>query len=260
MTPSQTSYYLLEKQNPLASTQLNPLLLQTTANTISERESGKPLPMQRNDWIAGIGLFVLILIAIIRFSFITYLHRLFRSVFNYQTAKSLFLEKNMRYIWGSILIGSLFFLNFSLFCTLCQKNFKFTPNLEVSFLSYISLVVVLLLIYAGKFILIKGLGYIFNRIEISKEYLHTVFIYNSNLGILLLPFTLSVPFIIGTCTRVVLLNLALFLVIILYVFRLVRGMKILFLKHVSILYSILYLCALEILPLIIVLKMLKLQI
>jgi hypothetical protein len=221
-----------------------------------ETHEGVLIKKSQADWMVGVGLFVLIMIAIIRFSFNKYLIRLVDSILNYQTSNNLFLEKNLRNIRGSIFLNALFFLNISFFAVLYYNFSSINTGKASSFLTFVYTLAGFLLLYFGKFIVVRIIGYIFDGVKESKEYLHTVFIYNKNLGIFLLPVTLSVPFIADFAIYFLLI-IGLIIAIVFYLLRLIRGVKILFRKHVSIFYMILYLCALEILPLLVIYKLLK---
>nr|WP_320117794.1 DUF4271 domain-containing protein [uncultured Marinifilum sp.] len=218
-------------------------------------EEGNLIHKPQNEWMIGVSLFLLILMAISRFSFGKYLFRVFDSVLNYQSSNNLFLEKNMRNLRGSIFLNTLFITNISLFLVQYFNCFFSPENTEIPFTSYLYTLVGIMGLYLGKIITIRSIGYIFNGTKEAKEYLHTVFIYNKNLGIILLLITLSVPFI-AEFSSALLLNVGLIIALIFYIFRLFRGIKILFRKHVSIFYMILYLCALEILPLLVIYKLL----
>jgi len=232
------------------------LTLQDSTVQIVRGEKGTQISTIQNDWMVGVLLFALFLMSIVRFSFSKYLNRIFDSLINYQTSSNLFLEKNMRNLRGSIFLNLLFFVNLALF--IVQYLNKIPPlkennNIVFFFYCFISLVG----LYAGKFLFIRFVGYIFNGIRECKEYLHTVFIFNKNLGVFLLPITISVPFIAQYAVPM-LLNAGLVMAFVFYLFRLFRGLKILFRQHVSIFYMILYLCALEILPLLMIYKLLYL--
>ncbi len=234
-----------------------PLFTADSTLQVVKGEKGIQIASYKSDWMVGVLLFALILMAIIRFSFSKFLFRVFDSIINYQTSSNLLLEKNMRNLRGAIFLNLLFYVNFTLFI-IQYLVYIFSLNQDhnniVFFLySFAGLVS----IYQIKFLFIRLVGYIFNGIKESKEYLHTISIYNKNLGVILLPITISVPFIALHATPV-LLHGGLILTLIFYIFRLFRGVKILFHQHVSIFYLILYLCALEILPLLMIYKLLYL--
>ncbi|WP_321310460.1 DUF4271 domain-containing protein [Marinifilum fragile] len=242
------------------SIHLNPIPLRDSILTDSiERpliKKGKLIESSQSDWMVGVSLFVVILMAIIRFSFSKYLQRLIDAIINYQVSNNLFLEKNMRNLRGNIFLKGLFFINVSFFAVLYYNYWFSGSDNKTNLLTFFYTLAVFLLIYFGKFVVIRTLAYIFDGAKEGKEYLHTVFIYNKNLGIFLLPVTLSVPFI-ADFAAYLLLNAGIVIALIFYLFRLFRGIKILFRKHVSIFYMILYLCALEILPLLVIYKLLK---
>ena len=222
-----------------------------------QAERGVPITSFNSDWMVGVLLFALVLMAIVRFSFSKYLFKVFDSILNYQTASNLLSEKNMRNLRGSIFLNFLFFVNLALFLVQYAVYILSLNQENNNFIFFLYSFLLLVVVYSGKAIIIRLMGYIFGAIKEAKEYLHTVFIYNKNLGLFLLPITISVPFIAPYATPM-LLNFGLFITLIFYTFRLFRGFKILFRQHVSIFYMILYLCALEILPLLMIYKLLYL--
>ena len=226
------------------------------AQVIPQAERGRLINNTKHDWMVAISIFVLILMAVIRFSFSKYLHRVIDSIFNYQTSSNLFLEKNLRNLRGSVFLNLLFFLNTSFFTVQCYDNLVLSKEFPTSFLLFLYALAGLITIYLGKIIVVRSIGYIFNGINESKEYLYSVFLYNKNLGVVLLIVTLSVPFVKAGAS-VILLHAGLLIAFLFYLLRLTRGIKILFRKHVSIYYMILYLCALEILPFLVIYKLLK---
>ncbi|RUT78816.1 DUF4271 domain-containing protein [Ancylomarina longa] len=219
-------------------------------------EKGKPIYSRNHDWMVAILLFALVLLAVVRFSFAKFMSRVIASIFNYQVTNNLFLEKNLRNLRGSIFMNSLFFVNAALFLVQYYEEIGNRAPQKINPLLFLLFLIGLLIIYAAKYVFIMSVGYIFKSLKESREYLHTVFIYNKNLGVFLLPITLSVPFI-NEYAISLLLYTGLILTIGFYILRLNRGLKILIRKHVSIFYMILYLCALEILPLVMIYKLMK---
>ncbi|PKQ63517.1 hypothetical protein BZG02_09085 [Labilibaculum filiforme] len=262
--PTQVGPKAEGKQRSLTVFQMDSLLVSDSIPIIEIkptiqiiRENGIPIASRNSDWMVGILLFALILMAIVRFSFSKFLLRVFDSTINYQTSSNLLLEKNMRNLRGSIFLNLLFYVNFALFVV---QYFIYILSLNREYnniLIFLYCFAGLVTLYNTKYLFIRFVGYVFNGIKESKEYLHTVSIYNKNLGVILLPITISAPFIAQHSVPI-LLNTGLVLCLIFYVFRLFRGFKILFRQHVAIFYMILYLCALEILPLLMIYKLLYL--
>lgn len=107
---------------------------------------------------------------------------------------------------------------------------------------------------AFKIALISGFGALFQSKAISKEHLLSIIYNYSLIGIILLPLVV-LSYFFKFLDKNFFLNLAFFVIIILFVVRLVRtfywGLT---LSSVPRLYIILYLCSLEILPVLIVVK------
>ncbi|MDE5423513.1 DUF4271 domain-containing protein [Ancylomarina sp. DW003] len=208
-----------------------------------------------NDWFVGVILFSLFLLASTKFLFSKYLSKLIESIFNSHTANNLFLEKNINMVKGSVLVNLLFVVNISLFAINVMNHFSVSIDNENGFQEFLLVFVAVLCLYIGKVIVVRSLGYIFNGNNESKEYLFTTFLYNKNLGLFLFPVIIALPFIQPHAV-IWLINIGLFMLLFFYILRIARGLKILFRKHVSIFYMILYLCALEIFPLLMIYKLL----
>lgn len=208
-----------------------------------------------NDWVVAVILFALFLLASVKFLFNKYLSRLVGSVFNSHTASSLFLDKNINMIKGSLMMNFLFVINISLFVVSIMNQFDYHKEQSNSFKQFVIIFLAFLILYVGKFIVIKGLGYVFKGKNESKEYLFTTFLYNKNLGLFLFPIIIALPFVqVYVVTS--LINIGFLLISFFFCLRISRGVKILLRKHVSIFYMILYLCALEIFPLLMIYKLL----
>ncbi|RXQ95037.1 DUF4271 domain-containing protein [Ancylomarina salipaludis] len=208
-----------------------------------------------NDWLVGIILFSLFLLASAKFLFGKYLSKLVESVFNSHTANNLFLEKNINMVKGSMIVNLLFVVNISLFAVNVLKYVASGTGLDSGFKEFALIFLAVFLLYVGKSIVIRSLGYIFKGKNECKEYLFTVFLYNKNLGLFLFPVIIALPFVQSNAVQW-LVNIGFFMIFFFFVLRIARGLKILLRKHVSIFYMILYLCALEILPLLMIYKLL----
>jgi len=208
-----------------------------------------------NDWVVGVIFFALFLLASVKFLFSKYLAKLVDSMFNSHTANNLYLEKNINMIKGSVVINLLFVINISLFAISILDYFAYPKNQSSDFKQFAIIFLAILFLYIGKSVVIRGLGYIFKGKNESKEYLFTVFLYNKNLGLFLFPIIIALPFVQAHAV-IWLINIGLLMVFFFFILRIVRGLKILLRKHVSIFYMILYLCALEIFPLLMIYKLL----
>jgi hypothetical protein len=146
-----------------------------------------------------------------------------------------------------------FVVSFSLMATLIIFNAHLLPiNFWEGFL-YMCLF--FLGLYVGKFICLTIAGYIFNTNELVQTYIFVVFMINKVLGILLIPFIGILafakpflhPFAIGGASFLIAL-----LILYRYLFSLTSVRNKL---HVSSFHFFLYLCAFEIIPLLILYKL-----
>ncbi len=220
------------------------------------REEGIPIVHYQNNTLFGICLVIFIFFTIIRVLFKNYLYLIINASRNYQTANTLFLEKNLRNLRGSILLNIFFFINISFFLFEYYNFLHINHFKDTTLVIYLQILIVILGIYFIKMIILFLIGFIFEGMSEAREYLNNIFVYNKNTAIFLLPITLSIPFVYFDF-KPILFYTGLFIILIFFIYRLFRGCKILFRKHVSIFYMILYLCALEILPMLVVLKILK---
>jgi len=110
---------------------------------------------------------------------------------------------------------------------------------------------VVLLLYPLKSLVLQLVGWIFSDSERISEYIFNVFLINKILGLSLIPIVVLATYL--SSGQEVLLHVGISLVVLFYVYRLFRGY---FIgrdnANLSQFYIFLYLCTLEILPLIIV--------
>jgi hypothetical protein len=154
---------------------------------------------------------------------------------------------------ASLIMNIGFVMSFSLLATLIIFNAHLLP---ISFWEgFFYMCLFFLGLYIGKFICLTIVGYIFNTIELVQTYIFVVFMINKVLGILLIPFIGILafakpdlhPFAIGGAGLLMVL-----LILYRYLFSLTSVRNKL---HISSFHFFLYLCAFEIIPLLILYKL-----
>jgi hypothetical protein len=209
-------------------------------------------------WIIAFLYLALIIIAWARNNYNTYLDRIIKSVFSKQISNRLFKDITPQFVRANTLLNSLTIINLSVFFVLLLNYFKIgtvTSNFVLS------LVIGLLLftLVSIKVYLIKILGNVFYVKELSDEYIHSISVYNKSMGIFILPVIFVLPFLHQSSGKVILF-IGIFLLLGFYTMLLIRGLRIIFNKHVRLFYLILYFCGLEILPILILYRTVKLLI
>jgi hypothetical protein len=148
----------------------------------------------------------------------------------------------------------LFFISGGIYIGLIAQNANYT---SISFWELLLFCAVILsAIYAVKFLFLRFSGWVFNVKAASSTYIFIVFMINKIIGILLIPFLLilafSSPAIVQTAT---ILSLILVGILLLYRYLISMGTIRQDLK-VNALHFFLYLCAVEVLPLLLIYKFL----
>lgn len=116
--------------------------------------------------------------------------------------------------------------------------------------------VLLAVLYLLKYLLIRMTGWIFNISRTAETYLFVVFMTNKIIGIFLLPFLVLISFS-GPVISEIAITLSIIMTGMFYVYRFLGAYSILH-KEIKIsgLHFILYLCAFEIAPLLLIYKVL----
>jgi hypothetical protein len=146
-------------------------------------------------------------------------------------------------------------MNFAMFIFLTIKLLGYDTNLQ-EWKIYLLIFSLLLIIYTGKSFVFNILGFIFNSKQTVNEYITNIGIYNKILGVFLFPIIIAIPYI-SLQFKQPLMYIGIIAIGISLIFRFLRAFQIAFKIKLSIFYLILYLCALEILPILIIGKMIN---
>ena len=207
------------------------------------------------EWISGLIILVLIIAGFVRISFYKYLYDLFSAVRFQQSALKLYSTVNVQNNKPVFALTALFFISTALMVFEFVLSFG-QANLQLEGIYLFGVILGGLLLY----FLIKQLMYRFVSVVFevqgqTGEYLFNAGLLSQVYGLILLPIVCLVPFVdAGTGTFLLKIGVALFLFM--YVIQLVRGAKIILRTPLSIFYMFLYFCALEILPLSLLIKVL----
>ncbi|MBL0272516.1 MAG: DUF4271 domain-containing protein [Chitinophagaceae bacterium] len=223
---------------------------ESTSPEISERKQ-----FNGKEWLFYLLIFLLVVFALIRRTFPKYFNNLFRLFFRTTLKQRQIREQLMQTPLPSLLLNGFFVVTGGLYITFLLQHFKLDPvhNFWLLFL-YSSLG--LSAAYFIKFIGLKVSGWLFNFPEAAESYTFIVFIVNKMIGILLLPFLVLLAFCLGDVYSVG-LTLSGCLVAGLLVYRFILTFTAIRNQvKVNPFHFILYLCAFEIAPLLLVYKVL----
>ena len=111
-------------------------------------------------------------------------------------------------------------------------------------------------LFLGRLMIHNIAGLLFSSLKIVREYLYNMFVFNKLMGQVVLPLTFLLVYTRGTLQQVVFWT-SIVIVLGILILRLLRGLQFSYKKEVLIFYMFLYLCALEIAPLVLLYRWLK---
>jgi hypothetical protein len=207
------------------------------------------IQFQNPAWLF-ITLFILMgLLAGIRIYYGSIMMQTFQSSVSFQIASRIFKDKSVLQQQLDNILYGFYFLSAGLLLYVAEIKSGLAPfGVSGGFL-YLCNVALLVVLFMVRVVLINVAGFLFNRINIFREYLYNVIIFNKLIGISALPLLLFLIYTEGVLMEVF-QWIALAVVFMIILMRLIRGFVFSFRREVSIFYMFLYLCALEMTPLV----------
>jgi hypothetical protein len=215
----------------------------------------KPVVFQKYqpDWILGILLLCFVLLAWVQVFYRRRLRQILMSPYSKRFLSQLVRDGDLFSERLSIALGILYLITTSLFIyevrVLVFEKDTVTFINGFPFFALISLCV--LCFWALKIALINFLSFVFKTRQTSREYLLNILIFNILTGIFLLPVLVLTIYLKG----LTFLWICTFIFALFFLFRLIRGFLIgISIRKFSFLFLFVYLCSLEIIPLVVILK------
>jgi hypothetical protein len=242
---------LFKRQNDTSNVEINPFFRFTNPM----RYSITIKKWQGKEAIFYSIISLLIFFALVKNAFGRYLDDLFKTYFrtgiNQKQAKEQLLQNPL----PSLLLNLFFVLSIGMFLALLLQYFKLGLDINFWWL-YLYCSLGLISVYLVKFISLKFIGWIFQVSESTDAYIFIVFTTNKVIGISLLPFLVMLAFTSGLINEVA-MSLSIMVVVGLLAYRF-------FLSYVSIrrqlrvsfFHFLLYLFAFEVVPLLLINKLL----
>lgn len=200
------------------------------------------------EWVFLVCLFLLIMIAFLRAYFGRGLRLIGQAAFTERHANQFLRDSNAANV--SLFLLPVSVIVFALFLAHPRWNggwaWEITP-----FLTYVISISVYFLI---KYVLLKWLGHLFQQVYLFEEVIFQSFLFEKVAGLLLFPFLVLA--IYAPWNEKMLLNTSIIVLILLLVLKWSRMLYVAFFKRpISKIHLFMYLCALEILPLIVLIKL-----
>ena len=210
---------------------------------------------QAGDWVLGVVIALLLLFIWLRLFYNRYLVQFVRATYNYLTSVNLYRNKNILFSRTAFVLNIIFATGLGLFLFHVFDFYDIRVFKEPPFTRFLYYTGCIISVYIVKYMVCHILGFLFYKKELFSEYLHNVLLFNKNIGLYLIPVVVVLPYVPRELVKW--LIFAGFIIVgILLLLRLSRSLQIIISKNVFLFYLILYLCILEILPLLIAYKVL----
>ncbi len=213
--------------------------------------------LAEKSWGLGLFLLVLFLLVTLRKNYEKYLLSVFNSAANLQFSEKLLRERNVLVKRTYFFLNIIFVVVMTLYLYQAIKYLQgggSSSNFLLFLILFFSFLIALLLRFGSLLLL----GYLFDARPVYREYLHNTLILNKVLGITLLPLVLALFYIRPSLWESIFYT-ATILIALMLVYRYIRAIQIIIKHKVFLLYSILYLCTLEILPVLVGIKIVVTQ-
>jgi hypothetical protein len=225
------------------------------ADIIGHLKKGDNLPAVtfHNDWLLPFILLSVFIYGLIRIEVFRFFKGILKFISLHGINEGASRERGVIFQWQSILFNFATFINFSMFAFLTIQWFDVFPvgsNWPVYGISSFAVVVLALTI---RHFICLVIGNISGEEEIFREYLTEIYQAYRLAALLLLLINLLILYTVIVPVNT-LFYIGFSIVALLYFIRVLRLFLIFINRHVSIFYLILYLCALEILPVVILVK------
>jgi hypothetical protein len=227
----------------------------SAGRSLSTLIPGKNIPIEpkkryeiSNDWLLGLFLFITLLFLWVKIFYKKYFNLLVSSLLSYQLSVKLLREKNIMIKRISFVLNFVYVIVLSTFILKILEQYHIKIFRFNTFETLLIIINAVIIISVARILLLKLVGFIFDSTQIFNEYIHNNYIINKNLGLFLFPLLIAQVYI-SEKLKVIFLIAGISLILISYVIRFYRGFQIIIKKDIFLFYLILYLCTLEILPL-----------
>ncbi|MCY4781024.1 DUF4271 domain-containing protein [Sphingobacterium sp. UT-1RO-CII-1] len=206
-------------------------------------------------WVLVVVFILFCALAIVKLLFPLDFDVIVSACFNERLLQQVSKEDNMMTSWPYVTLYFIFSLALGLFITVINASFL---NYDIlNFESYMRTSLIVAVLFIAKILMIRFLSFVFELKKMAREYIAVLYLVYFNSMLILMPFLLLVLFIPVTYFKLILI---LFSVVasILFLYRLLRTFVGLFGNlRFSVFYLILYLCVLEVAPILILVKTLS---
>jgi hypothetical protein len=207
------------------------------------------------DWLVYLMAGVVLLLGIIRLSYLKYFSDLFRAFMNPTLSQRQLKDQLSQSPFPNFLLNAFFVISLGMYLYLIMYRQQYAPD-NNPLMAIPAMVVLVALVYSVKYVMLRFCGWLFGSIELADAYIFILYLINKVLGILLLPFLVILAFCQPGIAHAF-IYISVFFIVLLVGYRYVRAYSVVkqYLSF-SRLHFFLYLCAFEVAPVLIITKVL----
>jgi hypothetical protein len=224
---------------------------------ISRFRTGNPL-LKGQTWVLGFIVLLLVIFAILRISFSKQLQNIIQSFYSNRGLNNLNKEDNVFSSWPFLFLFIQFGFTIGMFFYLVAQYYQLA-YVHQGFRFFVSVSILIVVLYATKILLLRVLGHLFNIQKAVHEYVSILYLSYFNISLIFIP--LVVAFALSPMKYgIYYIVIAFILLGITFTFQFIRaGINILSHYRFSKFYLFMYFCALEICPILILIKAIGLE-
>ncbi len=214
-----------------------------------------PRQLKVETWPAFVLMFVVVILVFLRVNNARIFFQVLRSFFSLGYTRQLVREEYRLNKSTSIALIVLFILTLSLFLTQLNTYYGFYNAESPALVTYLVICMLIFVVYLVKVLLNRALAFVINDTARIEEYQFSVFMMNKAIGVFLFPVVIGLYYTSGRSDY--LLAVGIGIVAFFYGIRVFRGFSIgVANRGFSVFHLFLYLCSLELIPLIVFIKIL----
>ncbi|GAA0529020.1 DUF4271 domain-containing protein [Chitinophaga japonensis] len=212
-------------------------------------------PYKDLDWLVYLIGGIVLLLGIIRMSYLKYFSDLFRAFLNPTLSQRQLKDQLSQSPFPNFLLNTFFAISLGVYFYLLMYRQQYIFNAD-AWLLIPGLVLLVALVYIVKYLVLRFCGWLFGNADLADAYIFILYLINKVVGIMLVPFLVILAFCQPGIAQTF-LYISIFFIILLVGYRYIRSYSVVkqYLSF-SKLHFFLYLCAFEVVPVLILTKVL----